>query len=178
MSERKEFEPWKVEIVYKLQDGCCVKCGNTLLAGFHRHHKDGDNTNNAVENLELYCMVCHGSEQWNTLQEQKKKHIGELNSLIRKGIEGGVAGAVLDKLLDAIKLALSLERQVNGLEVEEVPASVKTEYSQAIVEWNLKEWERGGKEGLLKGLDLFSNSERINTTVNRERAPNKKKKGE
>jgi hypothetical protein len=155
MSERKDFEPWKVEVVYKQQDGICAKCGNPLIAGFHRHHKNGDNTNNSIENLELFCMTCHGSEKWNTLQQQKEKHIGELNNLIQKGIEGGVAGAVLDKLLDAIKLALSLERQVNGLEVEEVPASVKTEYSQAIVEWNLKEWERGVKEGLLKGIDIF-----------------------
>jgi len=157
---RKDFSMWKVEEVYKLQDGCCKKCGNTLTMGFHRHHIDGNKSNNSIENLELLCMTCHGSEAWNTLQKQKEQHIKELNELIKKGIEGKVAGVVLDKLLDAIKLALTLERQVNGLEVEEPPVNVKSEYSQVVIEHNLREWERGVKEGILKGLDMLGDKEK------------------
>jgi hypothetical protein len=145
---RKNFKPWAVETVYNLQEGSCAKCDRPLILGYHKHHKNGNPLDNSIENLVLYCPRCHDSEKWNTLQSKKEAHIDELNSLIQKGIEGGIAGAVLDKLLDAIKLALSLERQVNESDMEQPPTSVKIQYSEAIAEFNLKEYVNGVKVGI------------------------------
>lgn len=154
MSERKDFEPWQVELVYKLQDGCCSKCGNPLLPGFHRHHKDGNASNNSIKNLELFCMVCHGGEHFKTLQEQKKKHLVELDDAIKMSLEGKLSGAAAGKLLDAIKLALSLERQVYGLEVEQAPPNVRLESYTTVTEHGLREYEKGIKKGIDIGIGI------------------------
>jgi len=160
LTKRKDFSKWAVEVVYQQQQGACPRCGKPLLAGFHRHHKDGDNTNNSVENLELLCLVCHGSKQWNTLQEQKKKHIGELDTLINKAINEGMAGTLVDKLLDSIKLALSLEKQVYGLDTEEVPVSIRMESYITVAEHSLEEYIKGIKEGINIGVSLSGKKEK------------------
>jgi hypothetical protein len=154
MSERKDFPQWKVEIVFRMQDGVCSRCSNPLAAtGFARHHKDGDNSNNSVENLELLCPSCHHSEQFKTLQLQKEKHLKELETLTAKGMQGEIAGAVLDKLLDSIKLALSLERQLYGTDIEEPPVAIRTENYLTSSGLLMKEYERGFYVGLEKGAE-------------------------
>ena len=157
---RKDFSLWKTEIVYRAQEGQCAKCENSLIHGYHKHHKDGDNSNNSIENLELLCPVCHGSKQWKTLQKQKKKHIGELNTLINKAINEGMAGTLVDKLLDSIKLALSLEKQVYGLDTEEVPVSIRMESYITVAEHSLEEYIKGIKEGINIGVSLSGKKEK------------------
>jgi hypothetical protein len=43
-----------------------------------------------------------------------------------------MAGAVIDKLLDAIKLELSLNQQINGTEHFDLPVSQKMAISEAV----------------------------------------------
>jgi len=57
--DRRSFPRWKVEQVYIAQDEVCVRCGNSLEYGLHRHHKDGNPANNSIDNLELLCPECY-----------------------------------------------------------------------------------------------------------------------
>lgn len=47
----------------RVKEHQCEKCGNTEWLGdpipLELHHKDGDRTNNRLENLELVCPNCH-----------------------------------------------------------------------------------------------------------------------
>ena len=153
--DRKDFAPWKVEEVYKLQDGCCKKCGNPLAStGFQRHHKDGNHANNAVDNLELMCPRCHGSESYNTYLKQMGEQLVNTNKLIQKAEDGTIAGTIVDKTLDAIKLALSLNTQLYGYEVEKPPAAIQAQQYLESSRAMLVQHEESLKEGILKGLDM------------------------
>lgn len=147
--ERKNFEPWKVALVYRRQDGVCAKLGclNPLEGGFHRHHKDGNPSNDSIENLELYCPICHGGEAYRTLIEQKKQALGQVEAMIQMSLEGKLSGAAADKLLDAIRLQLSLSRQVYGTGVEEPPAEIRAEGYLASSGILIKEYEKGFRDG-------------------------------
>ena len=151
---RKNFPIKVINEVYEEQGRCCNKCGRSLLEGFEAHHKNGDSSDNGIENCELLCVRCHDAELWNTLQEQKKLTIGEIATLIQKALDGQVAGALMDKTLDAIKLKLSLQKQVSDISLLEAPVTSRIEYSQEIAEYNLREYTRGFKDGLIKGLEL------------------------
>jgi len=151
---RKNFSIKTINEVYEEQGRSCNHCGRSLLEGFEAHHVNGDSSNNSIENCELLCSMCHDAEKYNTLQEQKKATIGEIATLIQKGIDGQIAGALADKLLDAIKLKLSLQRQVYSDVLMEAPATSRIEYSEAIAEYNLKEYIRGVRDGVLKGIEL------------------------
>jgi len=153
---RKNFSIKTINEVYEEQGRCCNKCGRSLLEGFRVDHKDGDCSNIEKDNCQLLCARCHEGRQWETLQQQKKATIGELTALIQKAIEGNIAGALMDKTLEAIKLKLSLEKQVADLTLMEAPATSRIEYSEAIAEYNLKEWLRGIREGFVMGVEWTS----------------------
>jgi hypothetical protein len=154
--KRKNFPTKIVDEVFEEQGRCCDKCGKPLLIGFHAHHKNGDNSDNRKENCSLQCSSCHGGELYKTLQDQKKAVILDLDSLIKTGVEGKASGATIEKLLDTIKLKLSLQRQVMDDPPLEPPASVKVETYITVLEHGLKEYEKGIKEGIIKGIDLIS----------------------
>ena len=161
---RKNFTKKVIEEVYEENNGQCMKCGKSLLGGFIADHLNGDRSDNSKENCRLLCAMCNYGEQWNTLQKQKIEVIGKLRDLIQKAIDGQIAGALMDKTLDAIKLQLSLQKQVYSDVLMEAPATSRIEYSEAIAEYNLKEYVRGVKDGVLKGIELRE-----------EKASNKKK---
>ena len=128
-SIRKNFPKWKVEAVYYAQDGVCARCGGSLEKGFHRHHKDGNPMNNSIDNLELLCPECHRA----TLGDEIEKHrqmeariLEKLNTLIDYAFEGKLSGAQVERLLEAMKLALKISRKQakydEGLETP--PASI------------------------------------------------------
>lgn len=153
--ERKNFSTKVIEEVFEEQGRCCGKCGKSLLGGFHTHHKNGNRTDVRKENCQLLCSGCHGGEQYKTLQDQKKAVIGDLETLIKTGVDGKASGATIEKLLDAIKLKLSLQRQILDDPPLEVPSSVKAETYITVMEHGLKEREIGIKEGILIGLNIF-----------------------
>jgi len=142
LSKRKDFEPWKVEEVYRLQDGVCKKCGRPLVYGFHRHHTDGDPSNNSVENLTLFCSRCHDAKAYSTYISKKKKALKDIDAVIKKGVKGELSGTALDKLTDAVKLSLSLVDQIHGLDREKAPASVRMENYLVSSDILLKEYIR------------------------------------
>lgn len=152
--KRKNFPTKVIEEVFEEQGRQCAECDKSLFYGYHAHHRDGDNTNIQKENCQLLCPGCHGGKMYSTLQEQKKAVITDLDKLITTGIENKASGATIEKLLDAIKLKLSLQRQVMDDPPLEVPSGVKAETYITVMEHSLKEYEKGLKEGILKGIDL------------------------
>jgi hypothetical protein len=153
--ERKNFPTKIIEEVFEEQGRQCAKCGRSLYGGFHAHHKDGDNTNIEKENCQLLCAGCHGGEMHKTLQEQKKAVIGDLDGLIKVGLDGKASGATIEKMLDTIKLKLSLQRQVMDDPPLEVPASIKAETYATVMEHGLREYENGFKVGLERMFENF-----------------------
>ena len=156
---RKNFPIKIVEEVYEEQGRVCAKCDRPLIEGYVIHHKDGNNSNIEKENCQLLCSACHYGEQYKTLQEQKKEVIGELSLLIKKAIDGQVAGALMDKTLDAIKMKLSLQKQVSDIVLMEAPATSRIEYSREIAEWNLRERMNGIRQGFVMGIEFCRGKE-------------------
>jgi len=152
--ERKNFSIRIIEEVFEEQGRCCFKCGLSLVGGFNVHHKDSDSSNDNKDNCVLLCARCHDSEKWNTLQIQQKEVLGELRQLVKKAVEGTIAGAVIDKTLDGINKVLNLQKQLYSDPLLEAPAISRIEYSEAIAEYNLKEYVRGVKEGVTIGLEI------------------------
>lgn len=116
--DRKDFESWKVDEVYKLQDGCCPKCGGTLHKGFHRHHKDGNHSNNSIENLILHCPSCHrGETNVKAHKEQEQRTLDNINKLIDESFETKMSGSTLQQLVEAMGMSMRISRSVNDLDV-------------------------------------------------------------
>ncbi|MCP8313119.1 MAG: hypothetical protein H3Z53_01940 [archaeon] len=129
VNKRKDFPKWKVEQVYIAQDGSCLKCGNSLEHGFHRHHKDGNPSNNEVSNLELLCAECHRATLGDAITEHRKqeeKVLNDLNKLIDECFAGKLSGATVERMMDAITLSLKVSRNLNKLDegIESPPASI------------------------------------------------------
>jgi len=156
MDKRKDFEKWKVELAFRKQDGACLKCGKPLGKRFIRDHKDGDPSNNSVENLRLYCATCNAGEQYKTLVKKKKQALKDVEGAIQLSLEGKLSGAAADKLLDAIKLGLSLSEQLYGGELEKVPVAIRMENYLVSSGLLLKEFERGFKEGMLHASEAMA----------------------
>jgi hypothetical protein len=59
----KKFSNNTVKALVKIRDHKCESCGLTEWLEnpitLHIHHKDGDRTNNGLENLQLLCPNCH-----------------------------------------------------------------------------------------------------------------------
>ena len=126
---RKDFPRWKVEQVYIAQDGVCVRCGNSLEHGFHRHHKDGNPLNNSIENLELLCPECHRATLGDAVAEHRKqeeKILNDLNRLIDECFAGRLSGAVVERLMEAMKISLKISKSLNKIDqgIESPPASI------------------------------------------------------
>jgi hypothetical protein len=122
--QRRGFSDFKVEIVYLAQDGCCSRCGASLEYGFHRHHKNGDPSDNSLENLELLCPSCHRATLGgaiNNYNERLRWVVASLSRLVERALEGKVAGNMAEALKDAIVLALKYERELAGLAPPESP---------------------------------------------------------
>jgi len=161
MSERKNFSTKVIEEVYSEQGGVCANCDRVLINGYHTHHKNSDASDNSKENCQLVCPSCHGGKQYETLQEQKRQVISDLDKLISVGIDGKASGATIEKLLDAIKLKLSLQRQTTIEDTLEPPASVKMETYVTVQQELLKRFEQGFIEGLTKGIELIKEKKEV-----------------
>lgn len=149
---RKDFEPWKVATAYNVQEGLCFKCGKPLGEKYHRHHVDGDHSNNEVSNLELHCASCHGGEAYTTHINQKKMALGNVEAIIEKSIKGEISGAGTEKAIEAIKLQLRLIGQCYPTELEELPPEIRTRNYLVGSGILLKEYEKGVKKGYNMGV--------------------------
>jgi len=165
---RRNFSVKVINEVFEEQGRACAKCGNPILHGFHAHHKNGINSDNTKENCQLLCKSCHGGEKYATLQAQKQKVIESLDKLVQVGIEGKVSGASIDKLLDAIKMSLSLQGQLFEEEYFSSPPELRLEYSYVIAENGLKKYEEGYLAGLSKNIELSEGAKRSIENMRRE----------
>lgn len=160
--ERKNFPASVINEVYDEQGGQCGKCGKTLVWGFHAHHKNGNSSDINKENCQLLCRSCHGGEQYKTLMEQKKASLTDLSSLIGKAVQGEIAGAGIEKTLDAIKYRERIQIQLADEGYLEPPMEKKLESYTTVMEARLEEYERGLKDGIRAGLST------INSVISRE----------
>jgi len=130
---RVNFPKEIVDKTFEKQGGACANCGTPFgYGGFQVHHKDGDNSNIAEDNCQLLDERCHDAKQFETLRLQKERAMKQTSDIIDSALQGKMAGAVIDKLLDAIKLELSLNQQINGTEHFDLPVSQKMAISEAV----------------------------------------------
>jgi hypothetical protein len=157
METRKNFPKSIVEETLSENNYQCQKCSKSLKYGYHVHHKDGDSSNIEKENCMVLCSSCHGGEQFNTLQLQKKETIGQLDDLIGKATRGEIAGALMDKAVDAIKLKLSLAGQVADIGSLELPVEKQMEAYEQIAQAKMRSFEDGYLAGLTKQIEISDN---------------------
>jgi len=149
--DRKDFESWKVDLVYKQQDGCCIKCGGTLHKGFHRHHKDKDHSNNNVENLELHCPSCHrGESNVKAHKDQEKRVLNNINKLIDESFESKMSGSTLQQLVEAMGMSMRISRSVNDLDtgIEYPSANITYARKMKAQEAQFETYVEGIKDGI------------------------------
>lgn len=122
-AERKDFQEWKVSVVFMAQEGICAKCSNSLMLGFHRHHKNEDPTDISLENLELHCPECHRAtlkgpkkRRWLAHRRYEKKIFLQLNELITSSLGGKMSGATAERLMEAMSLGLKISRRINDVD--------------------------------------------------------------
>ena len=122
--DRKHFKPWQVDRKFIEQDGVCATpgCHNPLFMGFHRHHKNGDNSDNSYGNLQLLCIECHfttlkGKE--NPLEQhrelQRKAISGILKAIGLAMPPGKLSGSTLERILSGYAQAISESWKEKGL---------------------------------------------------------------
>jgi len=158
---RKPFPEWIVEVVFHEQDGVCgnPKCFNPLAAGFHRHHKDKDNTNNSKINCQLLCLECHFAtfegpnkdESKNPLKEHRKLQtilMAKLGKAISAALDKTITGSTLERILAGISQHESMSWKEKGI-------SLQVEYTPSIFTM-LRHMQKDGiiQESYLEGFKL------------------------
>lgn len=114
--KRRGFTRQQVLEVLEAQGRVCAKCGANLeVTGFHRDHLDGNRNNYAISNLQLLCPECHRAKEQKSDEHLKvqKDAMVNLGVLIQKGLDGELAGAKMERLVDAVQLVLKTSYQVN-----------------------------------------------------------------
>ena len=166
MSERRDFKRWVIDLCFEAQQGLCSKCGVSLESEpYHAHHKNKDNTDNSLTNIELLCVKCHHGTYAESAYEKHKaqevKTLIDLNKLIDSALDPAskISGAALEKLLEAMTLALRVSR--NATEVDygamRTPASIKLQRSMADQDARLQSFMDGVMYGVKKTLEVKLN---------------------
>jgi len=153
--DRRDFPEWKVKAVYLKQDGACAKCGCSLADGFHRHHMDGDHSNNSLDNLQLLCPDCHYvtfcSEKWNAHKDVEREVLETLKKALLSATDKELSGAALERIVETAVKVLQVSRREKGLNkpMERLP-ELHLQYSRSDM-WN---WIQGYKEGFVAGVQF------------------------
>lgn len=162
MSERRDFPDWAVTRVYFLQEGACAKCGAPLDSGFHKHHKDGNHTNNAETNLELLCVECHHGAKfehdkkemaddainlYETHRKVERTVMDGLSDMIKKGLLKEISGAAMERLMDGFTKILQISNRRLDRPMYP-PAEIKIMLSKNIAEERLESYIEGMKAGI------------------------------
>lgn len=162
-SERKDFSKFAVDVVYVAQDGVCIKCGAPLEPHFHRHHRNGNPSDNSIDNLELYCEECHratlGEEakrQFEEHKNQERRVLDMLNKLIDEIFQGTVSGANAERVIDALSMSLKVSRKYNEVDkgLERVPVSIVMARRLAESKILYESLQEGYREGLKVGMQI------------------------
>ena len=155
--DRKDFEKWKVDLVYELQEGQCANCPAALeQTGFHRDHIDGDHTNRELDNLQLLCPRCHhaksgeGENPYTVHQKQEQFVLEKINEVIELAAQGKMSGAAVEKAATAMTLSLKVSRNANDVDYgrEYMPAAIKLQRKLAEQRMYAEAYMSGFKEGV------------------------------
>ena len=152
---RRDFEEWKVHRKYLEQEGVCAICGNPLNNGFHRHHKDGDPSNNSYENLQLLCPSCHfatfGKDNpWAQHKKVERKVMNLINEMINRAFKKELSGATMERMMDGFIKILQLSRREKGIDeqLEYPPPTIKLLLSENINREIMNSYLEGFKDGV------------------------------
>lgn len=164
MTERKDFEKWKVHVVYMAQEGRCKKCGGSLDFGmgtgesFEKHHADGDASNNSVENLQLLCKSCHQATLALSDEDYEKRYrkhrkleedtLDKLRDLCEKALNKELPSTSIERISEALALCLKLSTGINGINkgVFYPPPSIKALVDQRKI--------KAETAAILKGFEM------------------------
>jgi hypothetical protein len=75
--------------------------------------------------------------------------LSSIDALIDKAVKGEIAGALMEKALDAIKMKLSLASQTSGLGLLEAPLKDRIEMYEAVAQAKAQSY----LEGFISGLN-------------------------
>jgi hypothetical protein len=159
MTDREDFPKWIVEKVYEIQEGACANCGASLESGFHRHHKDGNPSNNSIENLVLLCPRCHRAtfgEKYKMYKEQELRVLNSLNQLIDEIFSGKMSGVLAERAQSALGMSLRLAKEYYDVDdkPEPPPASI-TLMKRLSESASLTEaFQEGFIEGFKRGVEF------------------------
>jgi len=158
--ERRAFKEKNVQIVYELQDGVCADCGKSLAYGFHRHHKDGNPTNNAIENLVLLCPECHLKTLGlkDKYAELERSLLDDLKLVIEKGLTKELSGATLERIEDAMKMMLKISYDLYRKPLRPEMPPITIEAINRLTETGVltKFYLEGFKAGLKAAIEMVS----------------------
>lgn len=148
--DRRDFSEDQVDLVYKIQGGCCHSCGASLdQTGYHRHHIDKNHHNNTIDNLWLDCPRCHHAKTGlsNPYTDHKKQEaivLKKLNEVLDLMIEPKIidlvdakgakstkvlelSGVVLEKVVDGLTMSLKVSRNLTDVDYgkEYTPTAIR-----------------------------------------------------
>lgn len=159
---RADFPKWIVELKFNEQEGICANCGNSLAWGYHKHHKDGNRSNNNLENLELHCPRCHRAKSPEEAKKRYKAHeatleneMVDLTRIIEGAFEGKLSGASIDKALETVIRRTSTSEKLMGYNegIIPPPASFVLMRKMAEVEKVKDAYMAGIQEGIRMQLE-------------------------
>jgi len=165
--DRKMWKAWAVDAVYQSQEGLCQNCGASLeQTGFHQHHKNGDHSDNSLDNLALLCPRCHhatfGGDKnpYTAHQEQESRILEKLNALIEQALDPNtkVSGASMEKLVDAMSMSLKVSRNVTDVDYgrQYTPAAVKLQRKMADQEAQAESYMAGYMDAVKQLIGKFA----------------------
>jgi len=171
MSERQDFKKWQIDLAYESTEGLCPRCGAGLdQTGFHVHHRDGDNSNTRLENIELLCPKCHFTtfkgakeNQYEAHKNQETMVLTKLNELIVIALDPAskMSGATAEKLIDAMTMSLKTSRNINEIDYGKLqtPAYIRVVRKMAENEAIAEAYQSGFMDGMKKVLSSVATSQ-------------------
>ena len=166
--DRQDFKKWIIDLVFESQQGLCSRCGTSIeVEPYQIHHKNGDHSDNSLENCELYCIRCHHKtfpeDMYQKHKQQEVKVLEQLTALIDQAVDPStkVSGAMVEKLLEAMTLSLRVSRNVTEVDygMMRTPASVKMNRSVSNYEALADSYSNGFMDGVKQLIGKFATKE-------------------
>jgi len=179
-TKRNDFSSTIVSETWQRQNGKCVNCGNRFeRSEMQADHKDGDRSNNTLENCELLCQPCHSATFHSADRESYLADLGFLKEKIRLTIDLALDrktnGTVIDAVHSLLKEYKILADEITKLsggenvllteapkskEIQDLEAELERVTLQRRIEdlknpvSETKQYQQGFEAGLRQGADI------------------------